>query len=197
MEGPDSKNELRRKFRALRRNLDPLQREARDRSINDCVVSLIADTGAKSVSAFLAFDGEPDLRPALDQLSRSGVMLVLPAIVNDAAGKKTLEFRRWHPGAQVSRNSFGIDEPDPQQPVHVREIDVLLIPLVAWDPRGNRLGMGAGYYDHALAALGNSGRPRRIGVGYSIQRTDELNAQPWDVRLHEVITEYGRFTCTT
>lgn len=194
MEGPPLKDELRRAFRARRRGLTPPQREAQDAAINRFVIELVGKTGAKSISAFLAFDGEPDLRPALNHLSASGLGIALPVITGHTTGK-TLQFRAWHPEGELRRNAFGIDEPESEGLVHLRDLDLVLIPLVAWDRKGNRLGMGAGYYDRALAALAGFDRPMRIGVGYSLQQTDKLPEEPWDVRMHGVITENGRFTC--
>lgn len=194
MEGPSLKNELRREFRRRRRSLTPLQRESQDLAINRTVVELVEQTGAKSISAFLAFDGEPDLRPALNHFASSGLQLSLPVITSKSNGK-TLQFHSWHPEAELSRNAFGIEEPSLDRLVDLRSLDLLLIPLVAWDQDGNRLGMGAGYYDRALTALIDCDRPMRVGVGYSIQQADKLPVEPWDVRMHQVITEHGRFTC--
>lgn len=196
MEGPPSKSELRREFRERRRNLTPLQRDTQNQSINRCVISLVQETGAKSISAFLAFDGEPDLLPSLCQLNGNGVHVALPVVINGGPGGKSLEFRHWHQECELNRNSLGIEEPVLEETVPLRNLDVIFIPLVAWDERGNRLGMGAGYYDRALSTLGDSPRPLRIGVAYSVQQSNQLFAEPWDVRLHEVITEHGRFTCT-
>ncbi|MGH8035621.1 MAG: 5-formyltetrahydrofolate cyclo-ligase, partial [Lysobacterales bacterium] len=108
---------------------------------------------------------------------------------------RRLEFRSWSPGVQLTQSSFGIDQPGSGDGVPLQELDLLLIPLVAWDERGHRLGMGAGYYDGALAALVDNRRPMRIGVAYAVQKHAGLPTDPWDVLLHQVITEEGRFTC--
>ena len=68
--------------------------------------------------------------------------------------------------------------------------------LVAWDERGGRLGMGAGYYDRALEHVAVLDQPLRIGIAYGVQQADELPMTPTDVRLHAVLTESGLFTCT-
>jgi 5-formyltetrahydrofolate cyclo-ligase len=56
--------------------------------------------------------------------------------------------------------------------------------------------MGAGYYDYTLAALAGSDRPLRVGIAYEVQKSANVPEDPWDIRLHEVISENGRFTCT-
>lgn len=208
MEDTSLKHALRARFRAQRRSLGDVLRKRQDRCINEAIVGLVTEQSANcrppghavspgfAVSAYLAFDGEPDVRPALEALSRQGVRIVVPAIVT-GSGKRRLEFRDWAPDGPLAQSALGIDQPAEGAEVHAQDLDIMLMPLVAWDERGHRLGMGAGYYDRALAALACSGRPLRVGVAYAAQKCPELPSDPWDVRLHEVITEEGRFTCAT
>ena len=194
MEGSSLKQLLRAALRAQRRNLDASHRHHLDHRINQEVLDLVAREQANSLAAYLPFDGEPDLRPALEILSRRGVRVALPAVVV-FSGVKRLEFRHWTPEVHLTHSPFGIDQPGAVDDVSLGELDLLLIPLVAWDEHGHRLGMGAGYYDRALAAVADSRRPLRIGVGYVLQKHADLPADPWDIRLHQVITEAGGFTC--
>jgi len=222
MEDTSFKQSLRARFRAQRRNLDDVCRQRQNQRINQEILDLVARESAHSlssgvsqspgvtssprglslgglspglvVSAYLAFDGEPDVRPALQTLSRQGIRVVVPAIVT-ISGTRRLEFRDWTSERPLVQSSLGIDQPDEGTDVPVQELDIMLMPLVAWDEHGHRLGMGAGYYDRALAGLAGSGRPLRVGVAYAVQKFTGLPADPWDVRLHEVITEEGRFTC--
>jgi len=122
------------------------------------------------------------------------VRIALPVIV-DAPEAPRLQFRIWNPTIPLVRNFFGIEEPGGGDVVPPRDLDLVLLPLVAWDERGHRLGMGAGYYDRALAPVAACSRPLRVGVAYGLQQADRLPADPWDVRLHEVITENGRVGC--
>jgi 5-formyltetrahydrofolate cyclo-ligase len=75
------------------------------------------------------------------------------------------------------------------------DIDLLLMPLVGWDESGTRLGMGAGFYDRALAPLCQSDAPVRAGVAYQLQKIPDLPNEPWDIRLHMLLSETGWFTC--
>ena len=194
MEDSSSKQRLRAALRAQRLNLDATSRQHQDRRINQEVLDLVAQEHASSLAAYLPFDGEPDLRPALEILYRRGVRIALPALVTVSSDKQ-LEFRVWLPEVQLTKGPFGIDQPREGSDVPLQELDLLLMPLVAWDDCGHRLGMGAGYYDRALAALADTRHPLRIGVAYSLQKHEGLPADPWDVRLHQVVTEEGRFTC--
>ena len=194
MEGSFLKSRLRTEIRQRRRALARTARESADQAINQTLLQLVENTGCTSLSAFRQFDGEPDLRPALDVLSRRGLHIVLPVIVG-AAAKPRLQFRAWSPATPLEKNFFGIEEPAGDEVVLPQDLDLVLLPLVAWDERGNRLGMGAGYYDRALAPVADCKHPLRVGVAYGLQRVDQLPADPWDIRLHQVITENGGFTC--
>ena len=70
---------------------------------------------------------------------------------------------------------------------------MLLIPLVAYDQFGNRLGMGAGYYDRHLEPLRDVRTPLRIGIAYSLQELERIKKNDWDIPLHGVINENGWF----
>lgn len=189
------KHRLRLECRQRRRALGRTLRISNNRAINQAVQELVALTGTTTLAAFFPFDGEPDVRPALDILARRGIRVALPVIVDEASGEH-LQFRLWDPDIALVKNPFGIEEPGEGDVIHLADLDLLLMPLVAWDQQGNRLGMGAGYYDRALESLADSTRPRRVGIAFEVQKVAGIPADPWDVRLHEVITENGRFTCT-
>ena len=69
------------------------------------------------------------------------------------------------------------------------------MPLVGWDRRGSRLGMGGSYYDRALQPFTRMPRPMRMGVGYESQESADIPVDPWDIRMHAMLTEKGWFTC--
>jgi len=194
MEGFSLKKHIRKEIRELRRSIDPATRRKLDSIINRTLVELAEKAGCTSLSAFFSFDGEPDLRPALEILARRGVQIALPIIVR-TTDTAELQFRSWNPGMVLDKNHFGIDEPAAGEHVSLADLDLVLLPLVAWDESGQRLGMGAGYFDRMLAGVKDCMRPLRVGVAYEAQKVSRLPADPWDVRLHRVITENGVFTC--
>ena len=196
MEGTFLKNHLRKEIRLRRQALDHAARQSMDEAINHALLALVENAGIESLSAFLAFDGEPDLGPALELLRQRGLRVVLPVITGQAASSM-LQFRDWKPASPLVKGRFGIAEPATGDVVSPKDLDLVLLPLVAWDPSGGRLGMGAGYYDRALAGTSDDPHPLRIGVAYELQKVERLPSDPWDVRLHQVITEKGRFTCST
>jgi 5-formyltetrahydrofolate cyclo-ligase len=137
------------------------------------------------VSGFWPMGQEIDLRPLLLALHARGHPIVLPETLKRG---NPLIFRLWQPGDALVAERFGTMRPDGE----ARAPDFLLVPLLAFDRRGNRLGYGAGYYDRTLATL--PGR-FRLGVAYAAQELDEVPAGPYDARLDAVATERGVIFC--
>jgi 5-formyltetrahydrofolate cyclo-ligase len=181
-------------MRRRRNAIDPSRRQLFDKSINRAVLELVEQLRVTALSAYLPFDGEPDLRPALSALSHQGVQIVLP-VIGQGSDSKALQFRCWDPATKLMESALGLSEPCATDIVPVGALDLVLLPLVAWDESGRRLGMGAGYYDYTLAALADSDRPLRVGIAYQVQKSAHVPEDPWDIRLHELISENGRFTC--
>lgn len=141
-------------------------------------------TGAV-VSGFWPIGQEIDIRPLLQLLHERGHAIVLPETPKRG---NPLIFRLWRPDAVMVPERFGTFRPD--GPIAVP--DFLLVPLLAFDRRGYRVGYGAGYYDRTLATL--PGR-FRLGVAYAASELDEVPAGPYDEKLDAVVTERGVITC--
>jgi 5-formyltetrahydrofolate cyclo-ligase len=137
------------------------------------------------VAGFLPLPGEIDMLPALRRLAARGCKIALP--VTPPAGQ-ALRFRQWRPGAVLLRGRFGTWAP--LGPLLTPAM--LLVPLLAFDRRGHRLGYGGGYYDRTQAALPGT---LAIGCGFAVQELDEVPAGPYDARLALVATECGVIGC--
>lgn len=181
-------------MRQRRSLLDDIHRNILDTAINTHLVDYAHRENVKSVAAYLAFDGEPDLGQGLAALEQDGVSLALP-VVHKIPGRNTISFHMWTSDDTLEPNRYGILEPVDTPEVPLVQIDLMLIPLVGWDRTGNRLGMGASFYDRALQPLARNDRPVRTGVAYTVQETAQIPVDPWDVRLHAMLTENGWFTC--
>jgi len=189
-----SKSELRQRIRQARARLAADEREALDSAINRHLVDYVMRAGHSVVAAFVAFDGEPDLGPAMSELEGNGVRLAVP-VIREASGRADICFRQWSPGSEMQPNRYGIPEPVGTLDLRLDEIDLALVPLVAWDSRGGRLGMGASYYDRLFQPLATEQRPFRLGTAYQLQQVEQVPLEPWDIGLHGVLTENGCFTC--
>ena len=136
------------------------------------------------VSAFWPFRSELDLRPLLLQLHERGCMVALPIVV---ARRSALIFRAWAPDMDLEEGNFGVLTP----PAEAREIepDWLLVPLLAFDGNGYRLGYGGGFYDITLAGLRARKSIFAIGVAFDGQQVAQVPHGPDDARLDAILTE--------
>jgi 5-formyltetrahydrofolate cyclo-ligase len=125
----------------------------------------------------------------------SGCSVFLPRILRWDGHR--MEFRQLTAN-RMPRNRFGLAEPDrsSKRLVNPRRLDLVFVPLVAVDPTGTRLGMGAGFYDRFFAFRRSRNgwrRPRLIGLAYDFQRVVRIERAAWDVPLDAVLTERGMF----
>lgn len=187
------KMQLRRTVREKRRAIAPGLREQYNRALNRNLQDRLLGLPPCTVSAYLAFDGEPDLAQSFPILREAGFQLALPSIETQHEIPRMI-FRLWQVDDALIENRLGLSEPVRGREFEPEELGVILLPLVAWDNSGGRLGMGAGYYDRALARLRHCAAPVRIGIAFDLQRLDRIPNDPNDVPLHELISESQRFT---
>lgn len=136
----------------------------------------------KIVSGYWPLHGEFDVRPALLALGKAGFALALPVI---ETAKAPLIFRRYAPGDTLLKDTtHDIYEPLPSAQILVP--DILLVPLVAFDRNGFRLGLGGGYYDRTLAGLG---KRITIGIGYADAEVETVPSEAHDVKMDYILTE--------
>lgn len=179
------KKQLRLQCRQARKNLTSEQQFQHAQAVMQCLLDLpMLRLPALSIGVTLAFDGEVDLMPTMQALKQQH-RLYLPRLKSDT----TLDFLFWRENADMKANVLGIPEPTGEQVISIAELDLVLMPLVAVDLQGNRLGMGAGYYDKSLAQA--SRRPYLIGVAHHCQQVESLPVEPWDIPLDALVTEQG------
>ncbi|MDX1513268.1 MAG: 5-formyltetrahydrofolate cyclo-ligase [Gammaproteobacteria bacterium] len=180
---------LRREARNRRRALDPAEHARLSAIVCQNLIRSPYFIRARTYAGFISQDGEPDLQGLRNCALARGKRPYLPAIRGQ---------RLWflpHDGP-MSLNRYRIPEPcsGPDSRIGLLGLDLVLMPLVAFDGRCARLGMGGGYYDRTFGYLRHREswrRPRLIGVAYEFQRIAEVPAEPWDVRLDGVMTERG------
>ena len=184
-----SKIQLRNELRQRRQALSRQTRLAAAAAVSDNFKQLPRWTEASSIGLYLANDGEVDTLP-LSKLCRGrGMRLYLPVINSDSS----LSFAEWATDAQLSGNRFGIDEPPAAAPrCPVGALDILVLPLVGWDRRGGRLGMGGGFYDRTLATAGG---PLLVGLAYSVQELPRVPTDAWDIAVDFIVTEAALHRC--
>jgi 5-formyltetrahydrofolate cyclo-ligase len=146
------------------------------------------------VSGYWPLPGELDIRPLIHQIHEAGHRIVLPVV---KAKNQPLLFRHWTPGTPLVQGSFRVMTPPEGAPE--LEPQVLLVPLLAFDRDGYRLGYGGGFYDRTLEMRrreAHSGHPvLAIGIAFSAQETESLPRGPFDQRLDWIATEAWARKC--
>jgi 5-formyltetrahydrofolate cyclo-ligase len=185
----DQKSALRERMHAVRAVIVPEERAKLAQVVAHRIAAEAALIGAgDTVSSYRAMGSEMDPEPVEDGLRAGGHTIVLP--VTPPKGQP-LEFHRFDPGDRLVLHRYGMREPDPVRP-RLRP-DVLLVPLLAFDSCGNRLGYGGGYYDRTLGVLRQEGTCVAIGLAFSNQLVDAVPHDAYDQRLDAVVTPDGTF----
>lgn len=174
-------------MRHRRNALDPDQQNAAAQALVTSVAQLSEWQSAQHIATYLAADGEIDPHPLTAIAQQLGKTLYLPIITDN----DSLEFARWQTNVTLSKNRYNIPEP-PAAAIRcpVRELDIIFLPLVGWDIRGGRLGMGGGFYDRALAGVSG---PLLVGLAHENQRAEDIPRDNWDVSLDYVATDVALY----
>jgi 5-formyltetrahydrofolate cyclo-ligase len=147
---------------------------------------------SRKIACYLPINGEIDPRVLMEHIWKSGKMCYLPLVPHHA--HKPLWFAPVDPDTRLVENRFGIPEPlvGVRELVCARRLDLILLPLVGFDQKGNRLGMGSGFYDRTLAFLRHREhwkKPHTVGLAHDFQRVDDFDVDPWDIPLTAVVTD--------
>lgn len=175
------RRELRARMLALRDNLSPEEHGRLSAQITDRLLHGFFPPAGSIAGFCWPIRNEPDIRPALARWRKQGIRAALPVVV---AARSPLRFRAWTPETPMINDIHGI--PTPSEGEWLTP-DLLLLPLNAFDGAGYRLGYGGGYFDRTLAQL--SPRPLTIGIGFEINRVDDIRPQPHDQPLDWIVTE--------
>jgi len=136
------------------------------------------------LAGYVPIRSELDPSLVLREAHAAGSALALPAVT----GPTAIVFRRWQPGEALIAGRFGTRAP--ALSAAIVEPDLILVPLVAFDRSGTRLGYGRGFYDRAVAALHARGnRPPLVGIAFSVQEVPRIPREPHDIRLDWIVTE--------
>jgi len=146
----------------------------------------IAALSAGAIGGYLPLRDEADPRTLMERLAEAGRIVAVPCI---SGRREPLDFYRWSPGVPTIPNAYGI--PEPAERTEAIIPTTVLVPLLAFDSHGHRLGYGGGYYDRTLEQLRNDGDVVAIGVAFAEQELQELPRASHDRALDLVLTEHG------
>ena len=179
----DKKSALRREAAARRDALPAEIRKAAAEAIAARAFPLAVVPGT-IVSGFMPLKTEINPLPLMKKLGDAGATLALPKI---AGRGQPLVMRAWKWGAPLDTGQWGIREPKADSPEV--EPDILLVPLLAFDRAGHRIGYGAGYYDMTIARLRSRKTVTAVGIAFAAQEVPTVPATEHDARLDLVLTE--------
>ncbi len=190
---PDLGNTVSLEKNRLRKQLKPLRENITDEEYQTSALKLASAslTGLKLdhntiVAGYFPIRRECNCLPLLEKLFRKNITLALPVIRGD---ELSLHFKQWTPSDQLKIGQLNIPEPD-EKATNVTP-DILLIPLLAFDKKGCRLGYGKGHYDRTLAELRNSASVIAVGVAYDTQEIPQVPSDQYDQRLDWILTPSG------
>lgn len=188
---PDKKA-LRRCIRRRRRSLSVDDARRAAAQVAAVLSRLNVFMAARRIAVFLPNDGEIDLGPAMRH--HAGKQYYLPVV--PSPGRRRMGFAPVGPKTAYRKNRYGIAEPDVPVSalITARQLDLALVPLVAFDRQGRRLGMGGGYYDATFSFLASRScwfQPGMVGVAFAFQEVPHIAPDPWDIPLSAVVTERG------
>ena len=182
------KRALRRAVLAERDALSGTERAARSEAIVDRLLGLDEAAGAGAVLAFWSFGSEVDTAPLLDRLHSGGTTIALP-VTRDGDIVPVI----WTPGSSMTETSFGSREPTDGRVLDAGELDLIVVPGVAFDRSCHRLGYGGGFYDRLLASTRQG--TAAVAIAFGMQVVDRVPTGPLDRPVDAVVTEDDVIRC--
>ncbi len=184
---------LRKQIREKRHALSDVEREHAAFLLCERIASSRAFQQSKHIAFYLTNDGEIDLSLLIEHAWQQGKLCYLPVLAEP--NTQRLWFIPYTANTKLKNNRFGIPEPVHSHTTRLRKtlsLDLILMPLVAFDQEGNRLGMGGGFYDRTLAFLRQRQywhKPNLLGVAYEFQKQKQLVTNSWDIPLQAIATD--------
>lgn len=178
---PDKK-QLRNLIRQRKRQFAESKLQELSFAITNKLIAHPRIANARVIMAYCSLPDEVDTHLLLDNLSRMGKKIVLPAVIGDTE----MEARIYNAPTDLAIGAYGIHEPKGKRFKKLEDIDVVIVPGMAFDAEGHRLGRGKGYYDRFLNQIPDS---YKIGICFSFQMQSSVPSGRYDIAMNEVITE--------
>jgi 5-formyltetrahydrofolate cyclo-ligase len=183
-----SKGEIRQRALKARRSLAPKELIELSAKVEKNLVSLPEFKKARTIATYVSKDDEVRTNSVIERAWGLGKRVVVPRVNHPRKGLQFFEVNSWE---EFSSGSFGVLEPTPQEgsgpaAIPLNSCDIVIVPLVAWDELGNRVGYGKGFFD---AELRSAGSPFSIGLGLEVQRVETVPVTRWDAPLDMIVTE--------
>lgn len=183
-----NKPDIRKKYRQLRTQIQKHERDQAALAAARLLTGQAVFKTSRHIACYFGHKDEFQTKPLIEAIWNSGKICYLPVLTD----VKSLYFARYNRDDELQPNQHQIPEPvNRQQMIHAEKLDLVMLPLVAFDHAGHRIGTGGGYYDRTFAFLFNKPEkaPFMLGLGFKIQGCDNIQSDPWDIKLNGVLTE--------
>ena len=186
-----AKSALREEILKKRMAAHRLSRDRAAVTVRDLLLSTLPLQPGAKIAGYWPLSGELDTVPAMEALHAKKYTVCLPVVTGN---EQPLIFRIWQPDMKLAEGYSGTRTP----PAHAAETrpNILLVPLIAFDRAGYRLGYGGGFYDRTINDLRQSGGVTAVGIAYAAQQVAQVPHDRDDARLDWIITEDGAFACS-
>ena len=193
------RNDMRQELRHKRSQLNDVRQQEQAVLLFEKLTEQKEVTNAKKIAIYLANDGELNTQPFINWCWQNKISVYLPVI--HPFSKVNLLFLKYSETSMLIKNKYGILEPklDVRNIITVDKLDIIFTPLVAFDQRGNRLGMGGGFYDRTLTnwhiqyQQNKQTKPLPIGLAHDCQKIEKIPVESWDIPLPIIITPTTRY----
>lgn len=190
----EQRTRIRHELRNRRRHLSNQAQKAGATSACANIIEHPLLQHSQQIALYIANDGELDPEPLLKACHEKGHRCYLPRL--DPNKEFGMLFLSYKPGDLLKTNRYGINEPlyDENKVCPPQALDIVLTPLVQFDLKGNRIGMGAGFYDRCFAFTKTQAHHTLLlGLAYDFQKVDKIKPEPWDVSLDGIITDQNLY----
>lgn len=182
------RQQLRKTLRNSRKSLSQHEQKVAALGVLKITIKHQVLKGVSSCATYLTNDGEVDPVNLIEYCWKNNIRTTLPVLHPFTAGN--LLFLNYSADSKMTQNKYGISEPvcEVNNVVPVSNLDLLFVPLVGFDIKCNRMGMGGGYYDRTLESLHKNKGAKIVGLAHDCQEVPELPVQSWDIPLNLIIT---------
>ena len=183
------RKKLRDSLRHLRRNLLVSDQESASNAVYDLIIRQDFFISATHIAFYISFDGELDPKQIVQEAMTQGKSCYLPIVSNDSA--EEMHFGLFDQSMSLKENKWRIHEPFPQAAsISPFNLEVVFVPLVGFDDKCSRLGMGKGLYDKTFGFKNRNSlsQPLLVGLAHECQHVQKIPAENWDVRLDLIVT---------
>ena len=171
-----------------RRSMSREDREAASKIINNKLIRSREFIAAKTIACYLPMRDEVDPSHIIERAWRANKRVFCPVMQNEGA----MIYRQLGRDTTLLRNNFGLWEPVDSEIISPKQLDLVVTPLVAFDKNNNRIGMGGGYFDRCFSFLRHRKHwvsPKLVGVAFACQEIEQIESNPWDIRLYSVYSD--------